>query len=67
MNHLSSPFFARPNFRYFLHGVVPIAVMQSSLNTIKPMHHLTHQDIVERFVIWFEQIRPILTVLCLGF
>jgi hypothetical protein len=32
------------------------------------MNHLTHQDIVEGFVAWFERFRPIpiMTVLCRG-
>ena len=44
---------------------MPIAVLNpSSLYTIKPINHLTHRDIVERFVSWIERIRPILTALC---
>jgi hypothetical protein len=40
-----------------LHGLVPIAAMQPTLlYNIKPMNHLTHQDIVEGFDTWFEQI-----------
>jgi hypothetical protein len=30
------------------------------------INHLTHWDIVDGFVTWFERIRPILTVLCWG-
>jgi hypothetical protein len=26
------------------------------LKTIKPINHLTHQDIVEQFVTWIERI-----------
>jgi hypothetical protein len=39
-----------------LHGVVPIAAeLPSSLYTMKPINHLTNQDIVDGFVTtWFE-------------
>jgi hypothetical protein len=43
---------------------VPIAAeLSSSLYTMKPINHLTNQDIVDGFVTtWFEWIRPILTI-----
>jgi 4-hydroxyphenylpyruvate dioxygenase-like putative hemolysin len=47
-------------FASFLHGAEPITVRQPSLlKTIKHINHLTHRDIVERFVSWIKQIRSI--------
>jgi hypothetical protein len=44
---------------------MPIAVLNpSSLYAIKPINHLTHQDIVEQLITWIERIWPILTALC---